>query len=43
MATIERIHKEKKEKGKKKGGMESAVASTEKIRSWVSYHYRMSV
>lgn len=36
MATLDKIASEKKgKKTKKKGGMASAVSSTEKIRQWV--------
>ena len=37
MANLDKISKDQHtDKGKKKGGMASAVSSTEKIRTWVS-------
>ena len=36
MATLERIQKDRPGAHKDKGGMAGAVASTEKIRTWVS-------
>lgn len=37
MATLDKIAEEKKGKKKQKGGMASAVSSTEKIRQWVGF------
>ena len=38
MSTLDRLSDEKKgKKAKKKGGMASAVASTESIRNWVRF------
>lgn len=36
MATLDKQNKSKKNDKKAKGGMSAAVASTEKIRTWVS-------
>jgi hypothetical protein len=36
MANLEKQSKSKKQDKKAKGGMNAAVASTEKIRTWVS-------
>ena len=36
MATLDKMSQEKGHKKAKAGGMNAAVASTEKIRSWVS-------